>query len=109
LDKEIDASTALAGTSTVIGCVLLTPGLSELAEEGNKIVKSGEFLAKAAGWGACALDAEEFINALNGVLSGNPNGGEIGKSIEALGGCVGDLLGDLIAHPGAAPQRLVLQ
>jgi RHS repeat-associated protein len=108
LDKEISLSTALGGASSVVGCVLLTPGIGELAEEGNKIVKSAEFVAKAAGWGACALDAEDFINGLNGLLSGSPNGDEIGKSIESLGGCVGDLLGDLIAHPGATPQGLGL-
>lgn len=70
--------------------------IGELAEKGNKIVKSAEFLAKAAGWGACALNAEDFINGLNGLLSGSPNGDEIGKSIEALGGCVGDLLREML-------------
>jgi hypothetical protein len=75
---------------------MLTPGIGELAEEGNKIVKSAEWAAKAAGWGSCALDAEDFMNALNGVLTGSPNAGDIGKSIEDLGGCVGDLLGDML-------------
>jgi RHS repeat-associated protein len=96
LDPTITASSALGGASTVVGCVLLTPGLSELAEEGNVIVKSAEFAANAAGWGACALDAEDFINGLNGLLSGSPNGDEISKSIENLGGCVGDLLGKML-------------
>jgi RHS repeat-associated protein len=97
LDKEIGGSTALSVGSTVVGCVLLTPGLDELAEAGNKIVKSADFLSKAAGWGACALSAEDFINALNGVLSGKSNPDQIGKSIESLGGCVGDALGQMIA------------
>lgn len=87
----------------------MTPGLSELAEEGKLIAKSAEFAQKASGWGACALDAEDFINGLNGLLSGSPNGDEIGKSIEALGGCVGDLLGDLLTHPGASLQGLGLE
>lgn len=95
--------------SAIIGCVVLTPGLSELAEEGKLIAKSAEFAQKASGWGACALDAEDFINGLNGLLSGSPNGDEIGKSIEALGGCVGDLLGDLLTHPGASLQGLGLE
>jgi RHS repeat-associated protein len=108
LGKEIDLATKLSTGSAVIGCVLLAPGLSELAEEGNQIVKSAEFTAKALGWGACALNAEHFINALNSVATGSPNGDEIGESIEALGGCVGDLLGDLIKNPGKAPQSLGL-
>ena len=83
--------------STVVGCVLLTPGLDELAEAGNKIVKSADFLSKAAGWVACALNAEDFIDALNGVSSGKANPDQIGKSIESLGGCVGDALGQMIA------------
>ena len=83
--------------STVVGCVLLTLGLDELAEAGNKIVKSADFLSKAAGWGACALNAEDFIDALNGVLSGKANPDQIGKSIESLGGCVGDALGQMVA------------
>lgn len=57
---------------------------------------------------ACALDAEGLTNGLNGLLSGSPDGYEIGKSIESQGGCVGYLLGDLIAHPGATPQGLGL-
>jgi hypothetical protein len=36
------------------------------------------------------------MNALNGVPTGSPNTGDIGKSVEDLGGCVGDLLGDMI-------------
>ena len=60
-------------------------------------MKSADFLSKAAGWGACALSAEDFINALNGVLSGKSNPDQIGKSIESLGGCVGDALGQMIA------------
>lgn len=47
--------------------------------------------------GACALSAEDFIDALNGVLSGKANPDQIGKSIESLGGCVGDALGQMIA------------
>jgi hypothetical protein len=30
----------VGGASTVIGCVLLTPGIGELAEEGSKIAKT---------------------------------------------------------------------
>lgn len=51
LDKEIGGSTALSVGATTVGCVLLTPGLDELAEAGNKLVKSADFLSKAAGWG----------------------------------------------------------
>lgn len=58
--------------------------------------------------GACALDAGDFIDALNSLASGNPNGDEIAKSIEALGGCVQDALGYLLTHPGKALQGLGL-
>ncbi|MGA9668531.1 MAG: hypothetical protein WBQ94_04940 [Terracidiphilus sp.] len=93
--------TAVGAGGTVIGCVLLTPGLDELAEAGNKLVKSADFLSKAAGWGACALDAEDFINALNDVATGKPNtknevGNEVGESIESLAGCVLDALGQML-------------
>jgi RHS repeat-associated protein len=96
LDEHPGYSNALGGVSAVLGCVVLTPGLSELAEAGNRIVKSAEWARDATGWGACALDADNFLNALNGVLSGSPNEDAIGKSIESLGGCVGDLLGEIL-------------
>lgn len=95
LDKDITLSTKLGGVSTVLNCVGLAPGIGDLAEEGNRIVKTAEFAAKAAGWGACAADAGDFIDALNGALSGEMDDEKISKSIEALGGCVGDLLGDM--------------
>jgi hypothetical protein len=46
--------------------------------------------------GACALNAEDFIDALNGVLTGKSDLNKIGESIESLGGCVGDALGQMI-------------
>jgi hypothetical protein len=42
------------------------------------------------------LDAKKFVNALNGVLIGKPDGNAIGESIESLVGCVGDLLGEML-------------
>ena len=101
LDSSIKLPTAVGAGGTVIGCVLLTPELDELAEAGNKLVKSADFLSKAAGWGACALDAEDFINALNDVATGKPNtknevGNEVGESIESLAGCVLDALGQML-------------
>jgi hypothetical protein len=55
------------------------------------------FIGRYSGWGACAIDARHFVNGLNGLATGNPKaGGEIGESIEALGGCVGDLLREML-------------
>lgn len=83
--------------SAVLGCVVLMPGLNELAESGAKVTKAAlKFMATAStvtGWGSCALDAEHFVNGLNSLASGSPNGNEISESIEDLGGCVGSALG----------------
>jgi RHS repeat-associated protein len=93
--------TGLGAGSAVIGCVLLTPGIGQLADQGTKIVKNTvrfiRFIGRYSGWGACAIDARHFVNGLNGLATGNPKaGGEIGESIEALGGCVGDLLREML-------------
>jgi RHS repeat-associated protein len=86
--------------SAILGCVVLMPGVNELAESGAKATKAALKFAAAAstvsGWGACATDAEDFINGLNGILSGSPNMNDIGKSIEDLGGCVGSALGVML-------------
>jgi RHS repeat-associated protein len=108
-DTTSKIGTGLGVASSVIGCVVLSPALSELAKEGNKIVKSAQFFAEAAGWGSCALDAEDFINGLNDLATENPNAGdEISKSIMNLGGCVQDALGYLLKNPGKALQGLDL-
>lgn len=100
LDPTITAGSALGAGSAVIGCVLLTPGIGQLADQGTKIVKNTvraiRLIGKAAGWGSCALDAEDFVNGLNDLATGQPAGDEISKSIENLGGCVGDLLGEML-------------
>jgi len=100
LDPTITASSALGTGSAVLGCVVLMPGLNELAESGAKVTKAAlKFVATAStvsGWGACAADAEDFVNGLNGILSGSPNGDDIGKSIEVLAGCVGSALGQML-------------
>ena len=100
LDPTITASSALGAGSAVIGCVLLTPGIGQLADQGTKIVKNTvraiRLIGKASGWGSCALDAEDFVNGLNDLATGKPAGNEISKSIENLGGCVGDLLGGML-------------
>jgi hypothetical protein len=92
--------TGLGAGSAVLGCVVLMPGLNELAESGAKVTKAAlKFVATAStvsGWGACAGDAEEFVNGLNGILSGSPNEHDIGKSIEDLTGCVGSALGAML-------------
>jgi RHS repeat-associated protein len=89
--------TALGGGSAVLGCVVLMPGLNELAESGAKVTKAAlEFVGSAAGWGACAADAKDFVSGLNSILSGRPNEHDIGKSIEDLAGCVGSLLGQML-------------
>lgn len=77
LEPTFTTSNELGGGSAVLGCVVLMPGLNELAESGVAIAKAAkgtlEFIGAASGWGACALDAEDFINALNSVLSGSPS------------------------------------
>jgi RHS repeat-associated protein len=92
--------TELGGASAVLGCVVLMPGMNELAESGAKVTKTAlKFMATAStvsGWGACAADAKDFVNGLNGILSGSPNENEIGKSLEDLAGCVGSALGQML-------------
>jgi RHS repeat-associated protein len=92
--------TGLGAGSAVLGCVVLMPGLNELAESGAKVTKAAlKFVATAStvsGWGACAADAEHFVNGLNSLASGSPNGDEISQSIEDLGGCVGSALGQML-------------
>jgi hypothetical protein len=108
-DTTANIGTGLGATSAVIGCVLITPGLSDLVEEGNAIAVRVKFIGKAAGWGACAADAENFVGLLNNLASGHPNTPtEVRETLEALGGCVGDLLGDLIKSPIEGPQDLGL-
>jgi RHS repeat-associated protein len=99
-DTTGNISTAAGGASAVVGCVLLTPALTELADAGNKIVKSAQFLGEAAGWGSCALNAEDLIKVLNDLTTGKAAGEDIGKTVETLGGCVQDALGYLIKNPG---------
>ena len=94
-DTTANIGTGLGVASAVVGCVTLAPGLSQLADDGNKIVKTAKFFAEAAGWGACAADAEDVINGLNDLAAGKPAGDEISKSIEHLGGCVSDALGKM--------------
>jgi RHS repeat-associated protein len=100
LDPTITASSALGTGSAILGCVVLMPGLNELAEGGVQIAKTAkgvlEFVSTASGWGSCAADAENFVNALNGLLLGSPNADAIGKSIEDLGGCVSSALGAML-------------
>jgi len=94
------AGTGLGAGSAVLGCVVLMPGLNELAESGAKVTQAAlKFVATASavsGWGACAADAKDFVDGLNGILSGNPNEHDIGKSIEDLLGCVGSALGAML-------------
>jgi RHS repeat-associated protein len=74
LDPTITTSSALGAGSAVIGCVLLTPGIGQLADQGVKNVKRAvrfiRFVGKASGWGSCALDAEDFVNGLNDLATG---------------------------------------
>jgi hypothetical protein len=50
-----------------------------------------------------------FVNALNGLLVGSPDGGQIAKSIESLGECVEDALVYLLTHHGTSLQGLGLE
>ena len=88
--------TGLGAGSAVLSCVVLAPGLGELAEEGNRIVKGAQWLAEAAGWGSCAADAEDYLKSLNSLLSGSPNGDNLGKSFDDLAGCVESKLVDML-------------
>jgi RHS repeat-associated protein len=109
INPTITTSTVLGGGAAIIGCVTLAPGLSELAEEGNLIVKRVQLFGKVLDWGACALDLKEFVNNLNDELSGTANGVQIVNSVTALVGCVGNALGEMIDHPGASLQSLGLE
>ena len=96
-DTTGNIGTGLGVGSAVLGCVVLMPGLNELAGSGAKVTKAAlEFVGSASGLGACAADAKDFVNGLNGILSGNPNEEDIGKSIEDLAGCVGSALGQML-------------
>ncbi len=108
INPTITTSNALGGGAAIIGCVTLTPGLSDLAEQGNKIVKFVKLVGATSDWGSCALDVEDFVNGLNDVLSGTPDGVQITDSITALAGCVNDALGYLVTHPGKTLQGLSL-
>jgi RHS repeat-associated protein len=100
LDPEITAGSALGAGSAVIGCVLLTPGIGQLADQGVKVVKNTvraiRLIGVASGWLSCALDAEDFVNALDDLATGKPASEAVSKSIEHLGNCVGDLLGEML-------------
>jgi len=37
-----------------------------------------------------------LIDAFNYLATGNPHGHDLGKSMQALGGCVTDLLGEML-------------
>jgi hypothetical protein len=112
LDPTFTLSSALGGGAAIIGCVMLSPELSDLAETGSKIAKRAtsviQFIGKSADWGACALSAADFVNNLNGELLGTASGVQITDSITALTGCVGDALSYLLTHPGASLQGLGL-
>jgi RHS repeat-associated protein len=106
INPKISASTGLGVGASVIGCVVLTPGLDELVGQGKKIVKFVKLVGISADWGSCAMDIKEFVNGLNGLLSGTGGGVEITNAITELGGCVNDALGYLVTHPGKALQGL---
>jgi RHS repeat-associated protein len=99
-DTTGNIGTGLGTGSAILGCVVLVPGLNELAGSGAKVTKAAlKFVATAStvsGWGACAADAEDFVNGLNSLLSGNPSADAIAKSLEDLGGCVGSALGAML-------------
>jgi RHS repeat-associated protein len=102
LDPNISTSTELGGGAAIIGCVTLAPGLSELAEEGNLVVKRVQFVGKVLDWGSCALGAKDFVDNLNDELLGTASAVQITDSITALTGCVGNALGAMLEHPGAS-------
>ena len=54
--------------------------------------------------GSCALDIKEFVNGLNDVLKGKPDGVQISDALTELTECVGDALGYLVTHPGKTLQ-----
>ena len=104
-DTTANIGTGLGVGSAVFGCVVLMPGLNELAAQGAKIASAAkgslEFLSTGTGWLACAASAEKFVNALNDIATGKPNvnnevGNEIGESLESLSSCVGSALGAML-------------
>ncbi len=113
LDPEITASTGLGVGGAVVGCVVLMPGINDLAGSGVRIAKAAkgtlDFISNTAAFGSCALNAKHFVNGLNDLASGEPAGDEISQSIEALGGCVETALGYLLTHPGQSLQGLGLE
>jgi YD repeat-containing protein len=60
-------------------------------------------------YGLQRISEDQIVNGLNDVLSGTPNGVQITESITALGGCVGNALGQMVEHPGATMQSLGLE
>jgi hypothetical protein len=113
INPKITASSAAGGGGALLGCVVLTPGLNDLAETGSNIAKAAmgaiTFVGASADWGACAADVRDFVNDLNAELSGTANGVQITDSITALVGCVGNALGQMVEHPGATMQSLGLE
>jgi RHS repeat-associated protein len=109
INPTIKGSTVSGGVGAVIGCVALTPGLSELADQGNKIVKFVKLVGVSADWGECAADIKEFVDGLNDLLSGTPDGVQITDALTELGGCVNDALGYMLTHPAKALQGLGLE
>ncbi len=108
INPRISTSAALGSGGAVIGCVALTPGLDELVKQGNRIANFVKLVGVSADWGSCATDINEFVNGLNGVLSGTAGGVEITNSFAGLAGCVNNALGYLLKHPGATLQGLGL-
>jgi hypothetical protein len=112
INPTISAGSALGGGAAIVGCVALTPGLSELAETGSTVTKRAMGFIKLVGttadWGSCALDVKEFVNGLNDLLTGTPDGIQITDAITELTGCVGDMLDYLLTHPGQTLQGLGL-
>ena len=112
LNETISTGSALGAGSAVIGCVVLTPGINDLAEEGSKITKNAivaiSLIGDTSGWGSCGLEVGEFVNGLNDLLSGESDGTQIAQTLDALGGCVNSALGYLLKHPGQSLQGLGL-
>jgi RHS repeat-associated protein len=108
INPKISASSAFGAGGTVLGCVVLTPGLDEIVGQGKKVVNFVKLVSVSTGWGTCAADIEEFVNGLNGLLSGTASGVEITNAITELGGCVNDAVGYLVTHPGKTLQGLGL-
>lgn len=62
-DTTGNIGTGLGAASAVIGCVVLMPGLNELAEGGVKVAKAAkaslELVGAASGWG---VTCPRFLN-----------------------------------------------